>query len=295
VSLIAATLALPVLWLLSQPSNRFRYTVCMIRKRKSDDMVTPMQMQSSGSSPASSSSTLRRLPVYLTAAGGALVLFLFLIMSRQSPPEEEARSSGMKTSSTDVIKDTVGGVEYYHCSAQQDDALDLVLLHGAHFTKKNWKKSGILEKLCNVPELSVTALDLNHRGNHDDLKNVLDDLRKNAVIQSKPVALVTPSASGYTIVDWITTGKIDDLVKYVGYWIPVASPSIGSAKESNLEGLKGRLPILAIYGSDDKGGKKVSDKLESFSDAKLVEINGGHPCYLDSPDDFIKELLSFLK
>jgi hypothetical protein len=267
----------------------------MIRKRKADDMVTPMQIQGAGSSKAPSPTTLRRLPVYLTAVGGALVLLLFLVMSAQSPSEDEVRSSGMKSISTDIIQDSVGGVDYYHCSAERDHKVDLVLLHGAAFTKENWKKSGILDKLCHVPKLSVTALDLNHRGNHKDLKNVLDGLRAKAVIQGKPVPLVTPSASGYTIIDWITTGNIDDLVNYVGYWIPVASPSITSAKESDLEQLKGRIPILAIYGSKDKGGKAVSKRLESISSAKRVEIDGGHPCYLDSPDDFIKELLKFLK
>ena len=82
---------------------------------------------------------------------------------------------------------------------------------------------------------------------------------------------------------------------YVGYWIPVASPAIRNADESALKGLKGHLPILAIYGSKDGGGKKVSERLQTFSDAKVIEIDGGHPCYLDSPDDFIKELLDFLK
>jgi pimeloyl-ACP methyl ester carboxylesterase len=106
---------------------------------------------------------------------------------------------------------------------------------------------------------------------------------------------VTPSASGYTIVDWITSGSTDELVNYVGYWIPVASPSIKNAEEAALQGLKGRIPILAIYGSKDKGGKVVSERLQGFSDAKVVEIYGGHPCYLDSPDAFIEELLNFLK
>ena len=170
-------------------------------------MVTPMQIQGS-TSPQPSPTTLRRLPVYLTAAGGALVLLLFIIMSNESPPEEVVVGSSdkMKTSSTQVVKDTVGDIDYYHCSAERDDPLDLVLLHGAAFTKEDWKKSGILDKLCHVPRLSVTALDLPVKANHKDLKKVLDGLRKKAVIQNKPVALITPSASGYAIVDWIEFG-----------------------------------------------------------------------------------------
>ena len=257
-------------------------------------MVAPVQLQSS-SLTAPSPNTLRRLPVYLTAAGGALVILLFLVMSNQPPPEA-LRDSGMKTTPGVILQDTIEGVDYYHCSAELADAsIDLILLHGAAFTKEDWKKSEILYKLCEIPNFSVTALDLNSRANHKDLKNVLDGLRKNAVIRSKPVALVTPSASGYTVVDWITSGSTDELASYVGYWIPVASPSINKADEADLQRLKGRFPILAIYGSKDDGGKVVSKRLQTFSDAKVVELYGSHPCYLDSPDDFVKELLNFLK
>jgi hypothetical protein len=213
-----------------------------------------------------------------------------------SSNEPEAGEGGMK-GSMEVIQASVGGVDYFHCpraGAGDASALDLVLLHGAHFTKNDWKSSGILDKLCQTPKLSVTALDLNSKASHEDLKNVLDSLRKAKIIQSKPVALVTPSASGYAIVDWISQSTIESLVKYVGYWIPVASPSISRAPDASLQGLKDRLPILAIYGSKDSKGKVVSEKLHALSDAKLIQIQGGHPCYLDSPDTFTQELLDFL-
>ena len=92
-------------------------TVCMIRKRKGADMVTPIQIQSSSTS-RPSSSTLRRLPVFLIAAGGALVVLLLLIMSNQTPSEEQ-RHSGMKTTPEVIVQDTVKGVDYYHCSAEK--------------------------------------------------------------------------------------------------------------------------------------------------------------------------------
>jgi hypothetical protein len=233
--------------------------------------------------------------VYITAAGGILVVFLLLMLSTNEP---EVSEGGMKESTEVIQASAAGGVDYYHCPAgvAGDDAnsLDLLLLHGAHFTKKEWKSSGILDKLCQIPKLSVTALDLDSKANHEDLKNILDSLKTSKIIQSKPVALVTPSASGYTIVDWISSSTIESLVKYVGYWIPVASPSISRAPDASLQGLKNRLPILAIHGSKDSNGKKVSEKLHSLADAKLIQIEGGHPCYLDSPDDFIRELLDFL-
>ena len=221
-----------------------------------------------------------------------MVIFLLLMLAS----EPEVSHQGMKESSG-MIQGSVGSVQYYHCPAGGTDAesLDLILLHGASFTKENWKSSGILDKLCQVPKLSVTALDLDSRANHDDLKHTLDSLRNNKIIRkNKPVALVTPSASGYTIVDWISTSIIESLLIYVGYWIPVACPSVSRAEDAALQGLKDRLKILAIYGSKDDKGKVVSEKLHNLSNAKLVQIEGSHPCYLDSPDDFIRELLDFL-
>ena len=63
------------------------------------------------------------------------------------------------------------------------------------------------------------------------------------------MAIVTPSALGCTIVDWITTGTVDTLETYVKYWIPVASFSVGNADEKKLEELKNKLHILAMYGT----------------------------------------------
>ncbi len=54
------------------------------------------------------------------------------------------------------------------------------------------------------------------------------------------------------------------------------------------------LSILAVYGNRDKAGKVVSERLQSLAKAKIVELDGGHPCYLDSPDAFVRTVLEFL-
>jgi hypothetical protein len=186
-------------------------------------MVTPMPIQSK----AIQTRSFRSAPVYIIAAGGILVVLLLLMLSTNEP----AASKGGMRETTDVIHSSVGGVDYYHCPGGGDaNVLDLVLLHGAHFTKQDWKTSGIFDELCQTPQLSATALDLNSQASHEDLKNILDALKKSKIIKSKPVALVTSSASGYTIVDWISQSTIESLLKYVGYWIPVASPSYSSRR-----------------------------------------------------------------
>jgi pimeloyl-ACP methyl ester carboxylesterase len=215
-----------------------------------------------------------------------------------SPTTEGLTVTPTESASTALVVGTVGGVDYYHCAAAagESDVLDVVLLHGASFTKENWKRIGILDTLCEEPKLSITALDLANGSGGVELKNVLDAMRTEGMIQTdKPVALVTPSASGWTVINWIGTDTVDSLLNYVGYWIPVASPAINYAGEDELKALAGRLDILAFYGSNDSGGKSVSERLQTLSNATVVEIaDAGHSCYLDQPDVFIQKLLAFL-
>jgi abhydrolase domain-containing protein 14 len=266
-----------------------------------------MNMETTYVPPDSISTRSRRKirPSYVAAALAFLVVLL-LIVFKTKPLSSDKSTSGAKTTtsdsgsavSMDLVEGTVGGIGHYHCAAaaSKEEVLDVVLLHGASFTKENWKNKGILEELCKESKLSVTALDLERSAGHKELKNVLDAMRTQGMIQAeKPVALVTPSASGWTIIDWISSDSVESLLPYVGYWIPVASPAIGSAGEDDLKSLKDRLIILALYGSKDGGGKTVSERLQTLSNAKVVEIeDAGHSCYLDQPDVFIKELLAFL-
>jgi hypothetical protein len=201
-----------------------------------------------------------------------------------------------KTASNDTQEGVVGGIPYLRCGgggggAKQTTSIDLVLLHGARFAKEDWKTSGILEKLC--ANFAVMALDLDQTADHLELKQVLDAMKADALLSTTILpAIVTPSASGKTIVDWLD--NVSELKQYVGKWIPVAPPSVGKATDDQLKQLAEVLPILAIYGDEDSGGKIVSEKLGRFSQAKVVEIAGSHPCYLDSPDEFIKLVKAFL-
>ena len=107
-----------------------------------------------------------------------------------------------------------------------------------------------------------------------------------------PVNIITPSASGNTIVDWLSDTA--ELEQYVHKWIPVASPAIAQADKDKLNEIGKSLPILAIHGDQDKAGGRLSNILGTYSHAKVVEIPGKHPCYLDSPDLFVKEVRAFL-
>jgi len=222
-----------------------------------------------------------------------------LIFYSSSPEESEATPSEAKIKTkgtTEIVQGIANEIPYYHCSGKGGNkVVDVVLLHGAHFTKENWKTSGILEKLCAIETLSVTALDLSVRAKHKELEEVLQGLADKNLVKLPIAAIVTPSASGSTIVDFMNSGSVNDIKKYFSRWIPVASPAVMSATTDELAKLKDiSLPILAIHGDKDASGRKTSERLHSEAGATVVELEGRHPCYLDSPDAFIKSVLKFL-
>lgn len=176
---------------------------------------------------------------------------------------------------------------------------------GAKFTKKDWYTSGILEDFCSRSDraatggdqlrVSVFALDLPVSANHEDLMKVLDAMQDSDLL-IKPVSLVTPSASGKTMVDWAASDDTNLLAKYIQRWIPVAAIAVNNAPRSDMEKLKYlQLPILAIYGDQDAAGKLSSERLQEAANGKVVELQGRHPCYLDSPARFVTKVLRFLE
>jgi len=219
---------------------------------------------------------------------------------------------------------------------------DLVLLHGAAFTKEDWIKStsssistqGQTNNILSMfhtkfPAVSVVAFDLPVTSDHHRLIDLLESATttttttllgsqsqtKKPIIASLPVAgLVTPSASGKTITDWIvhddndnTSLPITKLSHYIQHWIPVASGSVKRCSGEQLQkvGLLNKnkikntnkknddddgtksFDIFAIYGDTDRTGKRVTEQLVQYAGATSLQLHGGHPVYLDSPNEFV--------
>jgi len=222
---------------------------------------------------------------------------------------------------------------YLHCghTFYQDKSFDpttkadveIVLLHGAKFTKANWKESGILESLCalgnvvhtgdgnggtgdqqeKTRRISVTALDLSVKSTALELNTAVHALHEHAkILSGRPTVIVTPSASGKAMVELaqLYRSNNDDgdsklLKNTVSIWITVASPAVLSSEDSDLKSYQdAQIPVLAINGDQDKMGKKVTKKLVQTVGAEGLELKGGHPCYLDSPDDFVEAVLDFV-
>jgi hypothetical protein len=178
----------------------------------------------------------------------------------------------------------------------------LVLLHGSKFTKEDWIKNSRSSTSKNIISMfhkqfpysiSITAVDLPVRADHYQLVSLLDAMQDKGLI-SLPVSLVTPSASGFSIVDWIMNDDTNKLPKYIHTWIPVASGSASRFTEEQLTNvdLLEDFNIFAIYGNLDKSGKKVTKKLvkQASTITKSLELNGGHPVYLDSPNAFVNAI-----
>lgn len=191
---------------------------------------------------------------------------------------------------------------YYHCGPSHIDnpeLTELVLLHGAAFTKEDWKTSGILGQLCDINNeedegnLSISALDLPVSADGAELGKAFDALTAAKVLSGRAVTIVSPSASGKALVSLGETPT--ELGRIVKAWIPVASFAVLSTPESALLQYKSAsVPILAIHGNQDARGKDVTKRLVDLNGAKGVELEGRHPVYLDSPEEFIQEIMQFL-
>lgn len=240
----------------------------------------------------------------LGVAGILCTFLLYLALgSGSGAPQSVQQGTKMASSmSKDIVMGTVKDIPYYHCGGggqgSGNSARHLVLLHGAAFTKLNWKVSGIMDQFCKVPNLVVSAMDLPVSAGPVELKSLLKAMQGEQLISSThPIALVTPSASGRTMIDWMVQGSVGEISKFVDKWIPVATVGLSKATDEQVKSLAtvNGLSILAVYGDRDKKGKVVSERLQSLAKAKLVELEGGHPCYLDSPDAFVQTVLEFLE
>jgi len=263
-------------------------------------------------------------PGVLSLCGGVALLlvglyaFAFIALkSDSSASEHESLTSTMHVAQVDDEifsgtvemqggSDGVGPVElpYLHCGPRHTPSYgkagghaELLLLHGAKFTKEDWKTSGIMKKFCKDskarPGFSVTALDLPISAVGSALVDAFDSLVKEKVLSGDPAVFVTPSASGKAMITMKEAVKHDgsrlaSITDMIQMWIPVACGGVLKA-ESDALAIFHDVPVLAIYGSEDPvAGKKSSELLSKLIGAETVELKGRHPVYLDSPDEFVE-------
>lgn len=236
---------------------------------------------------------------------------------------EDATSDVAITSDAVSLGDEYDDLPYLHCGPEfgthpnpgDGAGRELLLLHGAAFRASTWKESGILEGLCLLgrqagasgastmtADLSVTALDLPVSADALYLNKAFKSLWEQGIISGEAMFIVTPSASGSSMMSaasFAVSKQAEDaskiLRRLVRGWIPVAAGAVLSASSDALEVfIELEIPILAIYGDQDAKGKKSSERLSDEAGASTLELEGRHPCYLDSPNEFIRAVTDFI-
>ena len=219
-------------------------------------------------------------------------------MPTQRPSPRPSEAANVEEAECEEYSDNFNvcidnGVPYYHCNQNQGEiGTDILLLHGASFTKENWRRKGIIEEFCD--HVTVAASDLSVSADSNVLMAMLDRLQRAGQVRL-PLTIVTPSASGRSIVSWIRGATMEDMSKYVSIWVPVAPYSVLSATDSQLRSLsEHNIGVLAINGDGDRSGRQVSERLVDLADADMVELEGGHAVYLQSPNEFVGTVLNFM-
>jgi hypothetical protein len=204
-------------------------------------------------------------------------------------------------------------------SSTSNKAKTLLLFHGAAFTRQNWKDSGILKLLCALESndtpsdahikndkaastftlLNVYAFDLPVSASAHDLKALLDAMQLQGMVSLPVHAVVTPSASGKMVVEWdpLRDASLPALSTYAALWMPIASPAVKSVQHPDQQFPRQfeKVTVVPVYGNQDEGGKRTMTLLaQHVPESDLVELAGRHPCYLDSPADFVRLLLDKL-
>jgi pimeloyl-ACP methyl ester carboxylesterase len=235
-----------------------------------------------------------RLFLGMLTIATVLVAFVTLWRTGRTPSKTSlvASSVSLQGTATDNqqtirLATTTGGLAYFSCPSSRPS---LILLHGTAFTKEDWKNSGILQNFCR--HWSVVALDLSVKANYEQLLHAIRDLSAAGQVTLPFKALVTPSASGFAVISSLQ-GNLSTLTSLVQSWIPVACNSLLLVDTSTLIQLNG-WPIFAIYGDRDLSGKRSSELLKQYSGAIVQELSGRHPCYLDSPLEFVDTINDFL-
>jgi abhydrolase domain-containing protein 14 len=177
-----------------------------------------------------------------------------------------------------------------HCLQAGATGRDVLLLHGASFDAETWRELGTLKTLGQAG-YRATALDLPGFGRTERCgaapeKVIPECIRKERL--DRPV-VVGPSMSGRVAFE-LSLAHPD----LVGGLILIGAGKVDVSRLSEL----GELPVLIIWGSRDnvasvETGGQIHDHL---SNSRFVIFEGaGHACYLDQPDRWHEELLSFLR
>jgi len=180
-------------------------------------------------------------------------------------------------------------VHLRHGGAPDGAGRPVVLLHGARFSAATWAELGTLDALASAG-YPAHALDLPGYGTSPrcsiDPGTVVAALLAGF---AEPPVLVGPSMSGKLALD-LTLARpelIGGLVLVAPVQVPKLKPRLGEIG----------VPALVIWGEADRVAAPANAETlrAALPDAEVQRHAGGsHPCYLDDPGRWHRELTAFL-
>ena len=188
-------------------------------------------------------------------------------------------------------KITLGSCTICCLQAGAETGENIVLLHGMKFNGDTWRKLGTLDQLAEAG-YRVTALDLPGFGRTKSCDLQPDQVLEGLILQEKMSApvLVGPSMSGRISLEFAV--KHPDLV---GGLVLVGAVGVEENRE-HLSRIKAS--TLIVWGGEDAISPISNGYLleKEISNSRLFVIDSApHPCYLEHPDLWHRELLSFLE
>ena len=180
---------------------------------------------------------------------------------------------------------------YYLEAGQRSDKPTLLLLHGARFSSETWRELGTIE-LAAATGLHVVALDLPGYGRSQVSPLAPDEFLVQFMdaLSLERAVVVSPSMSGQFSFPLVTK----DTERVAGF-VPVAPAGM----DRYLRTLrKIYVPALVIWGENDSiiPVEKSDELAMVLEDSRRVILKGAsHPCYLDRPDQFHRELMDFIE
>lgn len=166
----------------------------------------------------------------------------------------------------------------------------VLLLHGARFSSETWRELGTIELLARQG-YRVLAVDLPGFGRSETSGIPPAEFlaKMLPLVCEPPVVVVSPSMSGRFSLP-LMVGR----PAYVAGFVPVAPVEI----PTYLERLSGsQVPTLIVWGENDAviPLRQAESLAAALPNSRQVILEGArHPCYLDRPMEFHRELLRFL-
>jgi abhydrolase domain-containing protein 14 len=225
------------------------------------------------------------------AATYGLFLSLALALTVKGCSPHRAGSSEAGDPRIQSREETWNGARVHWLEAGPPDGAPVLLLHGARFSSETWRELGTIAVLAESG-FRVVAVDLPGFGRSERAEVATESLldRLLPVLKVDRPVVVAPSMSG----GYAFPLLLEDRGRASGF-VAIAPAGV-SAYVDRLETLE--LPTLVLWGElDEVFPVTLGHRLaETIPNGRLVVLEQArHPCYLDRPEDFHRELLGFLQ